>query len=299
MRRAFIVVGIVLIVAAGLWKVAVAPRFDVRFPDGWSWTLTTVGTNLYPDASGQFPATKQFMTDDDVSISDRTITVNHQNAPAGLVNVDDHYVAKDPNTGAVSWDFVYHASVDPTTGQYVDDKYKGNYYFFPRYVQKDVTYTLRNTSYPGLPVKFQQETTVNGLATYEFAYLGPFDNSASYPDQKLAAGQSIQCTNLELRYWVEPLTGEIVKYIERCNADAVLDTASGKVVSYLSRWSGEVKSDNIIARVNEVSAQRTNSLLMIQYIPLAAGAAGLVLVGLGVLLIARNRAPVTPALQTV
>jgi hypothetical protein len=286
MKQALVIVGIAIIAAAIGWKVAIAPRYEVRFPDTWKWTLTTFGTNLYADEQGKFPDSKKFPADDDVSVSDRTITVSRGSAP-DQVSLDDHYLAKDPNTGAVTWDFTYHAKVDPITGQYADATYKGDYYFFPRNVQKGETYRVRNTSYPGLPITFQQETTVNGLAVYEFAYMGDYDNSAAYPDTKLQPGQTIKCTNMDLRYWVEPLTGEVVKYSEHCNADAIVDSASGKAVSYLSRWSGETKSDSIIARVNEVSAQRTGYLLATSYGPLLLGVLGVVLAGAGLFLMSR------------
>jgi hypothetical protein len=298
MKHALLLVGIVLIVAAGLWKITLTPRFNIRFPDGWSWTLSTFGTNLYADESGQFSADKNFPTDDDISVSARTITVRHENTLAGIVSLDDHYLAKDPNTGSVTWDFTYHANVDPITGQYVDDKFRGDYYFFPRNVQMGTTYRIRNTSYPGLPVTFQKETTVNGLSTYEFAYVGEYDNTAAYPDQKLMDGQSIKCTNLDLHYWVEPLTGEVVKYTEHCNADAIIDVVSNKPLTYLSRWTGETKSDSIITRVNEVSAQRATYLWLTNYLPLLLGIAGIILVGVGVIRIRLKRAPVNQVTWT-
>jgi hypothetical protein len=273
MKNALLLVGIIMIAAAAVWKIAAAPRFDVRFPDGWKWSLTTFGTNLYADEkTGQFPDSKKFPTDDDVNVSDRMITVSRQNTSSGLVRLDDHYLAKDPNTGAITWDFTYHADVDP------------------RNVQKGTTYRVRNTSYPGLPVTFQQETTVNGLAVYELAYVGDYNNAAAYPETKLAEGQTIKCTNFDLRYWVEPLTGEVVKYTEHCNADAVVDVASGKALNYLSRWSGETQSNSIIARVSEVSVQRNTYLWLTSYGPMLLGIFGVALLGAGALLMSR-RAP--------
>jgi hypothetical protein len=277
MKRVLIIIGLVLLVTAAVWKFAVAPRLDVRFPDGWKWSVTTFGTNLYADeASGQFPAEKKFPGDDDVSVSERTITVSHDGAQSGSVRLDDHYLAKDPNTGAVTWDFTYQALVDPLTGKYTQDEYKNDYFLFPRNVQQ-VTYNVRNTSYPGLPVVFQKETAIEGLPTYEFAYVGDYNNAAAYPDTKLDAGQTIKCTHLDLRYWVEPLTGEVVKYTEACDADAVIDTASGSPLRYLSRWSGESQSNNVIERVSEVMNMRNSYLLQSTYLPLLFLVVGILL----------------------
>jgi hypothetical protein len=283
MKKVLIVIGIVLIAAAGVWKFAVSPRFDVRFPDGWIWSVTTFGTNLYADEAGQFPAEKKFPGDDDVSVSDRIITVSQDSAQSGSVRLDDHYLAKDPNTGAVTWDFTYQAQVDPVTGKHTTDTFKNDYFLFPRNVQK-TSYNVRNTSYPGLPVAFVQETTIEGLPTYEFAYVGDYDNAAAYPDTKLDSGQAIKCTRIDLRYWVEPLTGEVVKYSEACNADAVVDTASGNTLKYLSRWSGESQSNNVLARVNEVMGMRNTYLWQTSYLPLLLVVVGIALAAGGAFL---------------
>jgi hypothetical protein len=280
MKKVLLAIGLVLLASAGIWKFAVAPRYDVRFPDNWKWTVTTFGTNLYADDSGQFPASKTFPGDDDVSTSDRTITVSRDNAAPGTIRLDDHYLAKDPNTGAVTWDFTYQAVVDPTTGKYISDEFKNDYFLFPRNAQKQ-TYNVRNTSYPGLPVAFQKETTIEGLSTYEFAYTGDYDNAAAYPDTKLEAGQSIKCSNIDLRYWVEPLTGEVVKYTEACNADAVLDS-SGNVVKYLSRWSGESQSNNILVRVGEIANMRNSYLMLTRFLHLFLLVVGVLLLVGGV-----------------
>jgi hypothetical protein len=289
MTKLLVGVGVVLIVVAGLWKVAVAPRFDVRFPDGWSWNMATFGTNLYADEkTGQFDDKKKFPEDDDVTVSDRVVTVSHEGVPAGSVRLDDHYLSKDPNSGTVTWDFTYHAMVDPVTGAYTANEYKDNYFLFPRNVQK-TTYKIRNTSYPGLPVAFKQETTFQGLLTYEFAYTGEYDNGSAYPDYKLQPGQSIRCTDIDLRYWVEPVTGEVVKYWERCLGDAAVESASGKVLSYISRWTGESKSDSIIALSAAISNQRTQYLWLTNYLPLLLVITGIVLTGVGLFRVSRGK----------
>src|SRR3954467_14523157 len=133
MKAATIVIGLVMITAAGLWKFAVAPRWDVRFADDWTWQVTTFGTNLYADEkTGQFPAEKKFPADDDINVSDRIITVSRENVPAGSVQLNDHYLAKDPNTGTVTWDYTFQAVVNPVTGRYTSPEYSNDYFFFPR-----------------------------------------------------------------------------------------------------------------------------------------------------------------------
>jgi hypothetical protein len=253
MKRLLMILGLVLIVGAGLWKFGLSSRWTQRYPSDWRWDANFIGTTLYADATGQYPADRVFPDGDDINQSSRVVTISSDKPAYSGVILDDHYTSRDVKTGAVTWDYIYKAEVDPVTGQHITPEYRGDNFLFPRNVQK-TTYKIRNTSYAGLPVAFQGESEVSGLNTYEFAYVGEMENSAAYPDTKLEPGQGIKCQNMELRYWVEPTTGEVVKYYEGCSGDVVYDAASGKVITNLSRWSGTTAGDDAIRRVDTVKS---------------------------------------------
>jgi len=296
MKKYLALLGVVLIVSSGIWTLSLGPRWTARFPDGWRWEANFLGTNLYPDPkTNQFPERK-FPDDDDIGATERVVTVSAEKSPSGGVVLSDHYLSRDVNTGAVTWELTYKANIDPVTGLYLDKQYQGDYFIFPRNVEKK-TYKIRNTSYQGLPLDFKGESTIESLSAYEFVYIGTMDNAAAYPDTKLEAGQGIRCTNMELRYWVEPLTGEVLKYRERCNADEVYEVATGKALYPLSRWSGESTGDDVIRRLHSIQAQRTTYLWVSSYIPLLLMVIGLLLIGISAVVFLVNRRPlrqVTP-----
>src|SRR5690349_8790886 len=134
LKKFSIVIGVVLIVAAVGWKLAIAPQSDQRFPDGWEWELITLGKTSYPDETGQYvPGTT--LADDPINLTTRTVTAKASET-AGQVVLDDHFVVRDPVTNAVGWEFTANAVVDAKTGLRSD---KDDYYFIPRHVDKTKT----------------------------------------------------------------------------------------------------------------------------------------------------------------
>jgi hypothetical protein len=288
MKRLLMLIGIVLIAAAGIWKFGLSSQWTQRFPSNWRWEMNFIGTTLYPDATtGKYAADRAFPEGDDINISERVITVGTDKSAFGGVVMDDHYTSKDVNTGTVTWDYVYKADVDPVTGKHLSPDFIGDEFLFPRNVQK-ITYKIRNTSYRGLAVEYKGETKIGDLNTYEFAYEGEMENAPAYPDTKLEAGQGIKCQHLELRYWVEPVTGEVVKLRERCSGDVVYDTASGNVIADLSRWSGETAGDDTIRRVDAIRSELNNYNLVSTYIPLALLIGGVICLVVGLVLTQRK-----------
>jgi hypothetical protein len=271
MNKILLGLGVLLIVLAGVWKFGISPNSEKRFSEDWSWKLETIGAAGYPDDQGNFPPNE--MQDDPFSISSRDITIDYPKNDEA--KIQDKYTSYDAVTNAVTWEYTYTAELDPKTGEHKDQA--DTYYFFPRHLDKTQTYKISNTSYPALPLKFEKEEAVEGLNTYVFAFHGSYDNSSAYEGTAtLEENQDIRCVNLDLIFWVEPLTGETVKYHEWCEGDEIYNTETDEHVAWLSRWWGETKAEDIITRVDEVKSQRQTLLLTTQYIPL-----GLLVIGLG------------------
>jgi hypothetical protein len=269
-KKVLVVVGLVLVVFAGVWKFGISSRWEQRYPADWSWNLETIGGSWYA-ASPEDPLPSTDMRDDPLTISSRDI---HVESKGDNVEIQDKYVAYDATTNVETWNFTYRADLDPQSGAYADAD--DEYYFFPRNLDKDTTYKIRNSSYPTLSFKFEEEEEIEGLTTYRFGYHGPYPNTAAYEGLvTLEEGQEIRCANLDLQFWIEPLTGEVVNYYEGCTGDEVFDTATNEHVSWVGRWWGEPKSEDVVQRVAEIHDQRRIILWTTRYIPL-----GLLLVGL-------------------
>ncbi|MCI0713221.1 MAG: DUF3068 domain-containing protein [Chloroflexi bacterium] len=276
MRRIMIGSGILLIAFTGIWTVALSTRFTQRFTDDWKWEANILGVTSYADEeTGEFAETP--LEDDPVNISVRTIEVTEFNGDSS--EFTDHYRTLDPATNAVLWEFTYTASVNAETAEHTDTAYEGDYFLFPSNVEK-TTYNIRNSTYQGVPMKFEKEEEILDLNTYVFTYNDSLLNSAAYESfVDLEDGQKVICFDFEMQYWVEPRTGEIVKYREWCPGDYVVDE-NGEQLYGLQRWGNETTGDELIRRVDQVK-DRINTLNLYHlYIPLASGAlGGVMLVG--------------------
>jgi hypothetical protein len=273
MKRVGMILGLVLLLFAGLWYFVLRNNFNLRFPDGWEWTVNTLGQSSFADeTSGQFPEDSSLSSD---PINNTERVVQAESIAGGLVKISDRYEQRDPVTEAVTWEFTYEATVNAATGQYPDGEFAGDYYFLPRNVEQS-SYTIRNTSYQGLPVSFQREEVVNGINTYLFAFQGDLDNTAAYSYISLEEGQKVVCFDFELNYWVEPNTGEILKYREWCEGDWVVD-ASGERIYAISRWGGETDGADLIRQASVVQSALMSYQAVNVYIPVVSAVLGIIL----------------------
>jgi Porin PorA len=275
-KQVIAIVGVILLIAGIGWRFVLGTQLNQRFPDGWKWEMNTLGKNSFADATtGQFPAGTT-LADDPDSLNTRTISATTENAPAGHVIITDYYAVHNATTNALDWDFSTNATVDATTGKYTEGPYQGEYYLIPHHPEK-TTYVVSNSSYEHIQMAFQREEVVSGMNTYLFAYYGELPNTQSYPppDYTFEPGQQVICFDYTVEYWVEPTTGEIVKYNEVCQGDWVVD-ANGQKLYGLQRWGSTSQVDDIVRRVDIVQTELNNYRMNSVYIPM-------VLIVLGVL----------------
>jgi hypothetical protein len=273
-------IGLILIIAAGILRFGLSQSlFGQRFTDGWRWEVNSVGVTGYPNAeTGQY-IEGTTLADDPVNISIRQVTAETEDAPRGQVNITDHYQTLDPITNAVIWEFTANATVDATTGQYVNGEYQGDYYFLPRNVDRNTTYTITNTSYRSLPMTFQREEAIAGINTYLFGNYEPINNTLAYVNTVLLEdGQEIWCSDFSMEYWVEPISGEIVKFREWCEGDWIVNAQTGEQLAPVSRWGAETTGDDLLRSASRVSAQLSAYNWISFYLPaLMVGIGGVVL----------------------
>ncbi len=279
MKKLLVPLGVILILAAVVWRFALSERlFTHRFPDGWTWEVNSIGLTGYPDPeTGRFPEGTT-LADDPINVSVRSVTAEGDGLPSGQVNITDHYQTLDPITSDVTWEFTTNAIVDAATGKHVGGEFAGDYYFLPRNVDRTATYTISNTSYRSLVMTFQREETISGIKTYLYGYYEPVDNTLSNSGVALESGEEIFCLDFSLEYWVEPITGEVVKFREWCEGDWVLDASTKEPLYAISRWGADSSGDDLIRTADRVRAELNRYQLMTLYIPL-----GLVLIGLALL----------------
>ncbi|MDQ7024368.1 MAG: porin PorA family protein [Anaerolineae bacterium] len=271
-------VGIILIIAAVAWRFALGTQLDQRFEDGWSWQMNTLGLNSLADEdTGAFPEGTT-LADDPDTLNTRTISATANDVPEGQVNITDYYEVHNASTNALDWDFTINATVDAATGQYLEGSYEGDYYLIPRNAEQ-TTYVVSNSTYQSLPMAFQREEEIAGLKTYLYAFYGDLPNTQSYSDMELEEGQEVVCFDFEMEYWVEPTTGEIVRYRDWCEGDYVVD-ADGETLYGLQRWGSTSQQDDIVQRVDAVKTLLNNYRLNSLYIPMVLFVLGVLALGL-------------------
>lgn len=280
MKRVILVLGLVLVLFSAAWYFVLRHNFNLRFPDGWTWAFDSIGYGSYTDENGTFPEGTT-VADDPLSISARTVRASSEGAPAGFVKISDHFETFDPITNEITWSLDFDAIVDPVTGKHAEGDLAGDYYFLPQNVDRNTIYPISNTSYRSLGMSFQKEEVLNGITTYLFAYYGDFNNSAAYPDTPLEANQTIICFDVELEYWVEPNTGEIVKYREWCEGDYIVNTETNERGIALQRWGAESTGDDLLRRAEEVKNLLFQYQLRNLYLPIGLAVLGIILVAYG------------------
>jgi Porin PorA len=277
-KKIFIVAGLILLSLTAVWQFALIARRTERIPAGWQWRTNYIGYQTYLD-----PKTGKVPEKDVPSTYSQVIDIVAKSRRPGAVELHARYSIHDIASGKVTWEYDYTATVDPQTGAHLKPEYRGDYFVFPRNVERK-TYNLRFSYLKGIPVAFQREEEVEGLGTYLFAYRGrgeyteSYSGTAEYAGVSVKPGQEIKCADDQFVFkaWVEPVTGEILKIEESClSTDYIYEIATGKQIEALDRWSGETFRDDVISHVEMVSQERTKLLWTTRYLPSSLLVAGL------------------------
>lgn len=280
--RAPLLAGLVLVVAGLVAYGAARYYWRERIPPGWTWTSTFVGIATPAGPDGQFPER------DTTAIYERRFEVAEENRRPDRVLVTDSYLNRDPRTGRVIYDYTVRFSVDPRTGRH-RPPHANDYLVFPRDTQRR-TYSMRTTYLKGIPLTFSGEDEVEGVDVYRFHYAGPMEytdfyrGTADVPGMAIPPDQEVRCLDdrYELTYWVEPVTGEVVRMAEACHsADVLVDRATRAFRGNVLRWSAESSGNDMVRRVDQVWKQRMLMRASLRYVPLALLLCGTALAALG------------------
>jgi hypothetical protein len=276
-KKIFIAAGLALFGLTAGWQFGLVRRLAQRIPSGWTWKADLIGINAYPD-----PQTGKLSDKDSTSVYQRRMYIASEADRPRSVMLEDTNLSLDPTTGKKIWEYIYRAQVDPQTGAHLKKEYLGDYYLFPRFVEKK-TYKFRNNYIKGVPLSFQRQEEIEGVQTYLFSYRGYGEYTESYvgtpeaPGVKIEPGQEIRCDDDQfiVNAWVEPVTGEILRLDEGCSAgDSFYDKATGRRLGPLDRWAGKTAGDDDIQRAEIISRDRSKLLWITRYIPLTLLLAG-------------------------
>jgi hypothetical protein len=161
MSRLFLVcLGLFLLVAAGLCRWLVAPRFTQRVPPGWQWHATFLGYSSTADEkTGRLP------DKDTLNTYEREMTIVEDSQRPRAVVIENRYTTYEHATRKITWEYITQELVDPATGARLEPEFHGEAALFPRNTQRQ-TYRLRANYLKGVPLRFEGEERVEGLNTY-------------------------------------------------------------------------------------------------------------------------------------
>ena len=246
------------IAAAASGSLIVDPLLE-RIPEGWSWEANYVGPSAPLDA-----ATGKFPDEPPILQYRRELRIEGPGPTAGTVRMIDDFAIQDPLTGKPDWRYTVHPVVERATGLHADPAYRDQYFVFPRNVEQK-TYNIRWNYVEGLPMRFVKQDRIEDVPVYLFEYVGRGEYTESYAGTrdyvgvKVAPGQEIKCADDQfyLRMWVEPLSGQILKVDEGCEAgDYIFDIATGRRLAPVLLWSGKMEGSDVLARADGVRVLR-------------------------------------------
>ena len=269
MRRTKILLTIMFAVLIPVWIFLVAPKLTPRIPANWEWQVNIVGFQNWADRS-----TNQWAEDILILIN---VTKSKVRAEQNTAIIKDTYQTRNAQTGNVEWEYSTEFTVDKRTGMNLkNDKVdrSGCWYVFPRHTKKK-TYLLWTSYLKKVPLSFVKEERIGGLRTYLFQFSGDTEytesytgGSEEYPGLVLKENQEIRSgERFVLRYWVEPISGAIVRTEESGAEDCIVDTRTKKELSKVVKWGGETAGEAVVVFADIARARKGRILLIYRYIP--------------------------------
>lgn len=282
MKKTGLLIGIAMIISAWMVRWMAMDWWSMRIPEDWYFKADYLGNNAFADANGQLPKKR------DINKYTRERTILEWSPNRTLI--EEHYTLYDITTGKVTYEFVPQFEVDPKTGKHLrypdHPETSGIYYLFPRGTTKQ-DYRIFDYTLNVVPMQFFKETIVNDINLYVFQYKGMIDYTSSYagsdnfPGMIPPAGQRIITSNMLLQYWVEPITGNIVKIVEDSPGDCFVDEKTGKQIATIAVWSGQTTNENTRHLIQKTREKLQTRNLVFWWIPGGLLIFGFILLGYG------------------
>lgn len=273
-QKIFFLLFVLFLAVIPAWFLLVVPSATIRISNNWEWVTKFEGSASWADANDEWGETL-------ISVSEKEITI--VNDFGEYVVLRDRYSTKDPISGEITWEYIPKFAVNKETAKNVTHSgvpdRTGYYYMFPRNVEK-TTYEIWGLNYlKKISLTFIKEETIEGLDTYLFEFRGDMESSETYaeseeyPGVELTGNQEVRSPGdgLTIKYWVEPVTGEIVKIDERSAGDYIVDKNTGEKIAKLSKWTGKTTGDTVLNLVKATQNKKQMILLYERWIPILFG----------------------------
>lgn len=281
MKKILLVLGVLLLASAGIWKYTLSPRYEMRFSPDWTWEYDTLGT--WAIFEGDDESVFDESTDnDELAASTFSLTVSSEDFSPDSAILNSYYADVDTLTGEIDYEYSDTIAVNPTTGLLLDPELSDYYALvFPRNLQKQ-NVQLYDGYYGVMDFEFIQEEVIGGLTTYKFTFATDLNETTPYvEDGYIEEGTGVVCYDMVVHYWIEPTTGEVVNFEEICPREYWVDPVTLENISPYGRWTVTNSGDSIQRAVAIVQSRLNTYQWMTLYAPIALAVAGAIFLLLG------------------
>lgn len=248
-----------LVVLAVLWHQFFAPRL-LRLPDNFSYEASVVSyDNFYNEQTASYSGK---------ALSDTKFTYTAAGNRDGALDIKNLFDVRTTSGEKVfAVERIY--GIDKITMQHVPgrgDRDRQGYLFAPANLgNQDFTYWHVNYDEPAL-MKFQSEEDILGLKTHRYTTYYHADQTKDLtflPGVGTTRGVNL---DIDLRLWIEPSTGYLVKYEDYTTA-YFYDLATGKRLHPWNQFSNSYGFDSVATHVQFAKQEKQRKDLIETGVP--------------------------------
>lgn len=273
--RAFL--GVLLLVFGASWWFLASSINDNRISsEDWTWGYTVFGFARYIEQAGDLDASlfETPINEDDIYTNEFRWSVKELDTNSNTATLVYEYSERNVITQAVVSTVQEEFLVDSRSGRYTDEELSEYYFQFPANLEKQ-SYTLWHSYYGVMEFDFEREETIDDLNVFVFVTEKDefVEANAAWP---LAEEEQAICYDYQSKWWVEPVTGEVVSHEDTCSEIWAVDV-NGKDLYVVGRYHFKPTTDGQQERVGQVRSKREVFLFNTLYAPLSLSVIGLVL----------------------
>lgn len=281
LKKIILPLGILLLIGSAAWYFLVTPKTEDRFDEDWTWNYDIDGSYAeFPEGTDETIYETPISDYDIESASVYKVSINKDRSSDERFVIESYYADIDAITEEEVYSYTTEYLVDPANGKYLDEELSEYYYMFPRNLEKKA-YPLYDDYYGVTIFEYVSEETIGGLKVYKFRHSDEkLDETETYIETEYLAPDTelgVACQDVELYYWVEPTTGDILKLEENCPREYYFNLATGEDAGPYGRWYYESSGDDLQKRSEEIKSELNSYRWQTLYAPLLLLGSGLIL----------------------
>lgn len=263
-RKSSFIVGLGTLLLTVVWSLVLAPKI-LEMPDDFSFSADVVSIdNFYDEAREDYSGSIYSKTKYSYE------TVKSENDISTIKNI---FEVRTPGDELIfSTERLY--GIDQKTGKHIagaGDRDREGYLFAPKHLKEGDSFTYWHVNYDGpAEMKFSGIENLYGLKTFRFEsnYAGTridqTDSLTFLPNVGVTRGVEL---DPYLQLWVEPLTGNLIKYEDKTTA-YFYDLETGERQNPWNQFSNKFRERSVEANVRATNLEKTKMQVVEIYLPI-------------------------------